>query len=82
MVPALSSHLAANERHCHLIVLLLILWYCHKRGREVRLEREAANIEEEIARSTDDDGEEIRRAAEATSLPATPLSAETKQGKS
>jgi hypothetical protein len=23
------------------IVVLLVLWYCHKRGREVRLEKEA-----------------------------------------
>lgn len=24
----------------HVTVLLFVLWYCHKRGREVRLERE------------------------------------------
>lgn len=27
---------------CHL-VLLFMLWYCHKRGREVRLEREKSD---------------------------------------
>jgi len=25
-------------------VLLFVLWYCHKRGREVRLEKEASDV--------------------------------------
>lgn len=31
------------------IVLLFVLWYCHKRGREVRLERERLLTEQEVA---------------------------------
>ncbi|KAE8356519.1 hypothetical protein BDV28DRAFT_126779 [Aspergillus coremiiformis] len=33
-----------------LFILLFILWYCHKRGREVRLENERLVTEEEIAK--------------------------------
>lgn len=32
------------------IVLLLIFWYCHKRGREVRIEKENELAEQEVAR--------------------------------
>ena len=31
-----------------MLVLLLIFWYCHKRGREVRLERERLTMEDEL----------------------------------
>ena len=31
-----------------LVVLLFVLWYCHKRGREVRLENERLVTEAEI----------------------------------
>lgn len=30
-------------------VLLFVLWYCHKRGREVRLENERQLTEQEVA---------------------------------
>lgn len=33
-----------------MFVILLVLWYCHKRGRETRLEKERALNEAEIAR--------------------------------
>lgn len=32
----------------HISVLLLVFWYCHKRGREVRLEKERLMTESEI----------------------------------
>jgi hypothetical protein len=31
-------------------VLLLVFWYCYKRGKEVRLEKERRLTEEEVAR--------------------------------
>ena len=31
-----------------MLVLLLIFWYCHKRGREVRLEKERLAAEETV----------------------------------
>ena len=37
------------------IVLLFVFWYCHKRGREVRLEKERLLTEAEIAALDDDD---------------------------
>lgn len=33
-----------------LAVVLLVFWYCYKRGREVRLEKERQLTEEEVAR--------------------------------
>src|SRR5271170_4743437 len=33
-----------------LVVLLLVFWYCYKRGRDVRLEKERQLTEEEVAR--------------------------------
>lgn len=42
-------------------VLLFVLWYCHKRGREVRLENERLVTEEEINKLNEDASEgEIR----------------------
>lgn len=38
-----------------LSVLMLLLWYCHKRGKEVRLQREA----EEAAKSEGTDAPEV-----------------------
>ena len=35
-------------------VLLFVFWYCHKRGREVRLEKERLLTEAEIAALHDD----------------------------
>ena len=31
-----------------MVVLLLVFWYCHKRGREVRLEKERLLTEAEV----------------------------------
>ena len=28
----------------------MVFWYCHKRGREVRLEQESEMLDEEVAR--------------------------------
>ena len=39
---------------CACIVLLFVFWYCHKRGREVRLEKERLLTESEIAALGDD----------------------------
>lgn len=38
-------------------VLLFVLWYCHKRGREVRLENERLVTEEEINKLNEDASE-------------------------
>ena len=46
-------------------VLLFVFWYCHKRGREVRLEKERLLTEAEIAVLDDD--------APITSSDATPM---------
>lgn len=43
-----------------MLVVLLVLWYCHKRGREVRLENERLVTEAEIARMNDEYEEQIR----------------------
>ncbi|GAD96770.1 hypothetical protein PVAR5_5435 [Paecilomyces variotii No. 5] len=37
-----------------LFILLFVLWYCHKRGREVRLENERIVTEEEIKKMNED----------------------------
>ena len=42
--------LFANE----IAVLLFVFWYCHKRGKEVRLEKERLLTEAEIAALDDD----------------------------
>ncbi|OAT07018.1 hypothetical protein BDBG_03125 [Blastomyces gilchristii SLH14081] len=38
-----------------LFILLFVLWYCHKRGREVRLEKEKLKAEEQSATITNED---------------------------
>ncbi|GLI72884.1 hypothetical protein PoHVEF18_001068 [Penicillium ochrochloron] len=40
-----------------LFILLFVLWYCHKRGREVRLENERLVTEEEIRKMNEDSSE-------------------------
>jgi hypothetical protein len=37
-----------------MIVLLFVFWYCHKRGREVRLEKEASSAGQERALKEDE----------------------------
>lgn len=39
------------------LVLLFVLWYCHKRGREVRLENERLVTEDEISKLNQDSSE-------------------------
>lgn len=41
-------------------VVLLVLWYCHKRGKEVRLENERLVTEAEIAKMNEEYAEQIR----------------------
>jgi len=45
---------------CVWAVLLFVLWYCHKRGREVRLEKERLVTEDEIAKMNAESTERIR----------------------
>ena len=37
-------------------MLLFVLWYCHKRGKEVRLEKERELTEQEIAQLGEEKG--------------------------
>ena len=56
------------------LVLLFVLWYCHKRGKEERLEKERQLTEEEEARldaehlATDPDGTHTTTAPEGASI--------------
>lgn len=43
-----------------LFIVLLVLWYCHKRGKEVRLENERLVTEAEIAKMNEDYEQNIR----------------------
>lgn len=47
-----------------LTVLLFVLWYCHKRGREVRLENERIVTEEEIQRMNEQSSDDRIRSTE------------------
>lgn len=47
------------------LVLLFVLWYCYKRGREVRLEREQTE-------NTIDGGDRIEELPDDPTLPAPP----------
>ncbi|KAL3453331.1 hypothetical protein BJX65DRAFT_121128 [Aspergillus insuetus] len=57
-----------------LFILLFVLWYCHKRGREVRLENERLVTEEEIEKmnqeSTDGTTPQIRSTETLTTTAA------------
>lgn len=55
-------------------VLLFVLWYCHKRGREVRLENERLVTEEEIRKMNEQMASEERpiRATETLTTTAPP----------
>ena len=68
-------------------VLLFVFWYCHKRGREVRLEKERLTAEQASAEASgassavasDDDsvfGDKKRQKTKATSEPAPPVAGE------
>ncbi|KAJ9220963.1 hypothetical protein DTO027B5_7054 [Paecilomyces variotii] len=47
-----------------LFILLFVLWYCHKRGREVRLENERIVTEEEIQRMNEQSSDDRIRSTE------------------
>jgi cell division protein FtsN len=65
------------------IVLLFVLWYCHKRGREVRLENERLVTEEEIRKLNEESSPDERiRATETltTTAPAGASPAQIREG--
>lgn len=53
----------------HRPVLLLVFWYCYKRGREVRLEKERQLTEEEVARLEKEYGKTGASAKSTTTAP-------------
>ncbi|KAL2001399.1 hypothetical protein VTN02DRAFT_1805 [Thermoascus thermophilus] len=55
-----------------LFTLLFVLWYCHKRGREVRLEQERLVTEAEIAQMNAESTEQMIRATETLTTTAPP----------
>ncbi|KGO42614.1 hypothetical protein PEX1_016220 [Penicillium expansum] len=55
-----------------LFILLFVLWYCHKRGREVRLENERLVTEEEITKLNQDTSEGLIRPTETLTTTAPP----------
>ncbi|PYH42359.1 uncharacterized protein BP01DRAFT_134587 [Aspergillus saccharolyticus JOP 1030-1] len=67
-----------------LTILLFVLWYCHKRGREVRLENERLVTEEEIGKLNDENSaehEQIRTTETlTTTAPQGASVAELRQG--
>ncbi|PKY08511.1 hypothetical protein P168DRAFT_323629 [Aspergillus campestris IBT 28561] len=65
-----------------LFILLFVLWYCHKRGREVRLENERLVTEEEIGKMNEDSPEERIRATQTltTTAPQGASAAEIRDG--
>ncbi|KAJ5735361.1 uncharacterized protein N7483_000486 [Penicillium malachiteum] len=65
-----------------LFILLFVLWYCHKRGREVRLENERLVTEEEINKMNEDSSETRIRPTETltTTAPQGASSLEVREG--
>ncbi|GFF41421.1 hypothetical protein IFM61606_07826 [Aspergillus udagawae] len=65
-----------------LFILLFVLWYCHKRGREVRLENERLVTEEEISRLNEDSTDGRIRPTETLVTTAAPgaSAAEIREG--
>ncbi|KAJ5354754.1 hypothetical protein N7541_005798 [Penicillium brevicompactum] len=65
-----------------LFILLFVLWYCHKRGREVRLENERLVTEEEINKLNEDTSEGLIRPTETltTTAPQGATSEEIREG--
>lgn len=53
-----------------LFLLLFVLWYCHKRGREVRLDREKSDAD--LATGTIDGASRIEELPDDPALPAPP----------
>ncbi|KAL4794627.1 hypothetical protein BDV19DRAFT_364515 [Aspergillus venezuelensis] len=54
-----------------LFILLFVLWYCHKRGREVRLENERLVTEEEIEKMNQESSEGGEGGAEREQIRST-----------
>ncbi|PYI27497.1 hypothetical protein BP00DRAFT_489405 [Aspergillus indologenus CBS 114.80] len=54
-----------------LTILLFVLWYCHKRGREVRLENERLVTEEEIEKLNDENSTDQDRIRATETLTTT-----------
>ncbi|PGH04872.1 hypothetical protein AJ79_06957 [Helicocarpus griseus UAMH5409] len=48
-----------------LFILLFVLWYCHKRGREARLEKEKLNMEGQDATISNDNNDNDNNASDA-----------------
>ncbi|KAJ5135217.1 uncharacterized protein N7515_004495 [Penicillium bovifimosum] len=65
-----------------LFILLFVLWYCHKRGREVRLENERLVTEEEISKLNEDTSEGLIRPTQTltTTAPQGASSEEIREG--
>ncbi|KAJ5950295.1 uncharacterized protein N7479_008708 [Penicillium vulpinum] len=65
-----------------LFILLFVLWYCHKRGREVRLENECLVTEEEITMLNQNTSEGLIRPTETltTTAPLGASSDEIREG--
>ncbi|PYH87650.1 hypothetical protein BO71DRAFT_404493 [Aspergillus ellipticus CBS 707.79] len=65
-----------------LFILLFVLWYCHKRGREVRLGNERLVTEDEIGKLNEESAEERIRTTETltTTAPRGASAAEVRQG--
>ncbi|PTU21456.1 hypothetical protein P175DRAFT_0476587 [Aspergillus ochraceoroseus IBT 24754] len=66
-----------------LFILLFVLWYCHKRGREVRIENERLVTEDEIGKMNEEsaDGTKIRSTETlVTTAPHGASTAEVHQG--
>ncbi|KAJ5645019.1 hypothetical protein N7507_011030 [Penicillium longicatenatum] len=65
-----------------LFILLFVLWYCHKRGREVRLENERLVTEEEINKLNEDSSEARIRPTETftTTAPQGASAEEIREG--
>ncbi|KAJ5793956.1 hypothetical protein N7457_000555 [Penicillium paradoxum] len=65
-----------------LFILLFVLWYCHKRGREVRLENERLVTEEEINKLNQDTSRVLIRPTETltTTAPQGASSEEIREG--
>ncbi|KKZ66947.1 hypothetical protein EMCG_07375 [[Emmonsia] crescens] len=67
-----------------LFILLFVLWYCHKRGREVRLEKDKLNVDEHGASTIDENNnynnsDDNNNASEAQAT-TTAAASETEQG--
>ncbi|KAK0743721.1 hypothetical protein B0T18DRAFT_392450 [Schizothecium vesticola] len=56
-----------------LFLLLFVLWYCHKRGREVRLEKEKSEV------GVVDGADRIEELPDDLALPAPPTATKTKE---